>query len=147
MMIVLYPWLKALHIISMVAWMAALFYLPRLYSYHVSSGGRESNSHDIFSVMERRLLQIIATPAMLLTWIFGLLLLWVPGIIDWQAFWPWLKLAAILAMTWFQFWLAARRRELLNGDCRLSAKMFRRMNEVPTVLLIVIVIMVIVRPF
>ena len=147
MIIVLYPWLKALHIISMVAWMAALFYLPRLYSYHVSSGGRESNSHDIFSVMERRLLRIIATPAMLLTWIFGFLLLWVPGIIDWQAFWPWVKLVAILAMTWFHMWLAGRRRELLNGDCRLSAKMFRRMNEVPTVLLIVIVIMVIVRPF
>lgn len=147
MFITLYPWLKALHIISVIAWMAAIFYLPRLFAYHVSTGGASSASHEVFSTMEKRLLQIIATPAMLLTWIFGLFLVMVPGIVDWQSVWPWVKAASILIITWFHFWLAGRRRELLSGNCRFSARSFRMMNEVPTVLVIVIVIMVIVRPF
>ncbi len=143
----IYLWIKAGHIISVISWMAALFYLPRLYVYHTESGGGQSVSHDLFTVMERRLLQIIATPAMILSWLFGLLLLMVPGTVDWGAVWIYVKVAAVLAMTWFHMWLAGRRHELLAGTCQVTAKHFRKMNEVPTVLMLVIVVMVIVRPF
>lgn len=139
------PWLKAAHIISMVAWMAAIFYLPRLFAYHVKTGGINSVSHEVFVVMERRLLQIIATPAMLLTWLFGLAL--VHGVVDWTAVWPWVKFIGIIVMTWFHFWLAGRRKLLMAGNCPTSERAFRIMNELPTVLMIIIVLMVVVKPF
>lgn len=142
-----YLWIKVFHIIFMIAWMAALFYLPRLYAYHVRSGGEKSGAHDLFRVMERRLLKIIATPAMILTWLFGIILTMVPGVIDWQQFWPWIKFFAVIGMTWFHFWLASKRIELQDGNCYVSERYFKLMNEVPTVLLLLIVIMVIIRPF
>lgn len=142
-----YLWIKAFHIISVIAWMAAIFYLPRLYAYHVKSGGQSSPAHDLFIVMEKRLLKIIATPAMVLTWFFGLLLLLIPGLIDWQEIWLWVKFSSILAMTWFHFWLAGRRKELQLGLCQVSERRFRVLNEVPTLLMVLIVIMVIIRPF
>ena len=143
----LYPWLKAAHIISVIAWMAAVFYLPRLFAYHAGTGGIRSPSHETFVVMERRLLQIIATPAMLLTWLFGLMLLMTPGIVGWHEIWPWAKAFGVLAMTLFHFWLARQRRTLITGECAVSEKRFRAMNEIPTALVILIVIMVVVRPF
>lgn len=142
-----YPWIKAFHILAVIAWMAAILYLPRLYMYHVRSGGAESVSHDLFMVMERRLLQIIATPAMLAVWLFGLALMMTPGLVDWSSIWPWGKAVGILGMTWFHFWLAARRRELADGSCAVSAGRFRLMNEVPAVLAVIIVILVVVKPF
>ncbi len=142
----LYPWLKALHVISVIAWMAALLYLPRLYYYHRTEEMAGRDVGKLFSVMESRLLRIIATPAMLASWLFGLLLVSVPGIIDWGQLWPWLKAACIVIMTWFHFWLAGRRKELSQGACRVDPRSFKLMNEVPSVLIIVIVIMVVVRP-
>ncbi len=141
-----YPWIKALHLIAVVCWMAGLFYLPRLYFYHVTEGSKPDITQ-LFSTMETRLLKIITTPAMLATWIFGIILMAIPGIVDWQMIWMWGKLASVLLLTVFHFWLASKRRELIAGTCQVSGKTFKLMNEIPTVLLIVIVVFVVVKPF
>ncbi len=140
----LYPWVKAFHIISVTAWMAGLFYLPRLYVYHTE---REltGEAAEMFVVMERRLLRGIMTPAMVATWLFGLCLILTPGIVDWSAVWPWTKAASVVAMSWFHLWLAARRKDFGAGTNSRTGRTYRLMNEVPTVLLIVIVISVVVK--
>ncbi|MBZ0128335.1 MAG: protoporphyrinogen oxidase HemJ [Rhodobacteraceae bacterium] len=143
----IYPWTKVLHVISVIAWMAGLFYLPRLFVYHVEKAGSEGAQHDLFQVMERRLYHAIMMPAMLATWLFGLTLVFTPGIIDWSDAWPWVKAAMVLGMTWFHFWLDQRRKELILGTCTITGRGFRMMNEVPTLLMVVIVVMVIARPF
>lgn len=142
-----YPWIKSLHVISVISWMAGLFYLPRLFVHHVEQAGFEGNTHRVFEVMELKLLRIIMNPAMVATWVFGLLLAFTPGIVDWSAFWPWIKAAMIIAMTWFHHWLGLRRKEIRDGTCVVTGRQFRLMNEVPTVLMIVIVVMIIARPF
>ncbi len=140
-----YPWTKSLHVIAMVAWMAGLFYLPRLFVYHVERAG--AGVGELFATMERRLLHAIMTPAMIATWILGLLLVATPGIVDWGLVWPWTKAVAVLALTWFHMWCARQRRLLAEGSPRRSGRHYRMMNEVPTLLLIVIVISVVARPF
>ena len=100
-LISLYPWTKALHIVSVVAWMAGIFYLPRLFVYHAESVEQGSDTDALFKIMERRLLRAIMNPASIATWIFGLMLVFTPGIVDWSAVWPYTKGASILAMTWF----------------------------------------------
>lgn len=141
-----YPWIKALHLIAVVCWMAGLFYLPRLYFYHVTEGSKPDITQ-LFTTMETRLLKIITTPAMLATWIFGIILMAMPGNVDWQMIWMWGKLASVLLLTVFHFWLASKRKELIAGTCQVSGKTFKLMNEIPTVLLIVIVVFVVVKPF
>jgi putative membrane protein len=143
-----YPWTKTLHVISVIAWMAGLFYLPRLYVYHVervAAIGGETET--LFRTMEVRLLRAIMAPAMIATWVFGLALLATPGVVDWSAVWPWSKAAAVLAMTWFHHWLGLRRKDFVAGTNTRSGRTYRMMNEVPTLLLIVIVVSVIARPF
>ena len=143
-----YPWTKALHVIAMVAWMAGLFYLPRLYVYHAEQGASDARIDGLFQVMERRLLRAIMAPAMIATWAFGLLLLATPGVVDFGSdLWIYPKLAGVLLLSWFHMWLAARRRDFAAGRNRISGRHYRMMNEVPTLALIVIVVMVIVRPF
>ena len=143
----MYPWLKAGHIISVISWMAGIFYLPRLFVHHSEKVEVPSQTDRLFSIMESKLLKVIMTPAMLTTWGFGLSLAVIPGVLDWSDIWPWVKLISIIAMTWFHFWLAKRQRDFELGDNQLTGKTYRIMNEVPTVLLLVIVIMVGVRPF
>ncbi|MEL7106361.1 MAG: CopD family protein [Pseudomonadota bacterium] len=142
-----YPWIKSLHVISVIAWMAGLFYLPRLFVYHVEQVSTGSEADVMFQTMERRLLKAIMNPAMMASWLFGLILVATPGIIDWGAVWPWMKFVSILAMTWFHMWLGARRKGFLAGTNTLTGRRYRLMNEVPTVLLIIIVVSVIARPF
>jgi putative membrane protein len=146
-LIAMYPWLKAGHIISVISWMAGIFYLPRLFVHHSEKVEVPSQTDRLFSMMESKLLKVIMTPAMLATWGFGLSLAMIPGVLDWSDIWPWVKLMSIIAMTWFHFWLAKRQRNFELGDNQLTGKTYRIMNEVPTVLLLVIVIMVVVRPF
>lgn len=143
----LYPWTKTLHVISVIAWMAGLFYLPRLFVYHVEEVEPNSKTDTMFQTMERRLLRAIMNPAMIATWIFGLALAATPGVVEWGAFWPWTKLVAIAGMTWFHHWLGRRRKEFITGTNTRSGRQYRIMNEVPTLLLIVIVVSVIARPF
>ena len=146
-LIAMYPWLKAGHIISVISWMAGLFYLPRLFVHHSEKVEVPSQTDRLFSMMESNLLNVLMTPAMLATWGFGLSLTVIPGVLNWSDIWPWVKLMSIIAMTWFHFWLAKRQRDFELGDNQLTGKTYRIMNEVPTVLLLVIVIMVVVRPF
>jgi len=143
----LYVWIKVLHVISVIAWMAGLFYLPRLFVYHVERVAKGSDTDDLFQTMERRLLKAIMNPAMISSWVFGLSLVLTPGVVDWGAVWPWTKLGAILGMTWFHMWLAKERKALIAGTSAVSGRGFRMMNEVPTLLMIVIVVSVIARPF
>ncbi|MEX1233659.1 MAG: protoporphyrinogen oxidase HemJ [Roseovarius sp.] len=141
----LYLWTKSLHIISVVAWMAGLFYLPRLYVYHAEASAPGDSRDEIFQVMERRLLRAIMNPAMVSTWLFGLLLVLTPGIVDWSSVWPWVKAGGVLGMTWFHHWLGLRRKEFIQGTSPISGRTFRLMNEVPTVALIVIVFAVVLK--
>ena len=140
-----YPWIKALHVISVIAWMAGLFYLPRLFVYHVEQVQAGSPTDDMFQVMERRLLKAIINPASIATWAFGLALAFTPGIVDWTAVWPWTKAACVVAMTLFHHWLGRRRKDFAAGQNSLSGRQYRMMNEVPTLLMMIIVVSVIVK--
>lgn len=140
-----YLWVKALHIISVISWMAALFYLPRLMVHHTERVGLEGETHDLFMMMEGKLAKVIMNPAMMATWGFGILLAATPGIVDWSAVWPWTKLTGILAMTAFHIWLMRRVRGFEAGQNTLTGKQYRMMNEVPTVLMIVIVFSVVLK--
>ncbi|WP_371155995.1 protoporphyrinogen oxidase HemJ [Jannaschia sp. 2305UL9-9] len=142
----IYIWAKALHVISMVAWMAGIFYLPRLFVYHVERQASVPEMIPTLEIMERRLLKAIMTPAMIATWIFGLIMVGMGGF-DWSAAWSWIKLAAVIAMSAFHMWCAKERKALAAGQSTVSGRGYRMMNEVPTILLIIIVIAVIVRPF
>lgn len=138
----MYVWTKAFHILSVITWMAGLFYLPRLFVYHVEQDALHS---PVFEIMEVKLLRVIMNPAMIATWTFGLLLVFTPGVVDWLSVWPWLKLIGISGLTWFHHWLGRRRKDLLAGTCALTGKQFRLMNEVPTLLMVVIVLSVVVK--
>ncbi|NKB29284.1 MAG: hypothetical protein GKR99_17700 [Rhodobacteraceae bacterium] len=141
----IYPWVKAAHVISVIAWMAGLFYLPRLFVHNAEQG--EKGHAALLTMMQGKLLKVIMRPAMVAAWVFGLTLVFTPGIVDWASWWPWSKAAAVLAMTWFHHWCLARQHEFVAGKNTRTGKHYRLMNEVPTVLVVVIVISVIVRPF
>lgn len=142
----MYLWIKSLHIISMVAWMAGMFYLPRLYVYH-SDAEIGSDMSETFKVMERRLLRGIINPAMIMTFLFGGLLLMTPGIVDWSDIWIWLKLALVFLMAGYHGYLSRWRKEFAADENQHDAKFYRMVNEIPTVLAIGIVILVVVKPF
>ena len=135
--------LLAGHIISFTAWMAGLFYLPRLYVYHcqVAPGSAESAR---FKVMERRLLRQIINPAMIATWIFGILLVLTPGAVNWHAAWWWTKLIAVVLMSGFHGACSKWRRNFLNDANTKSEKFYRIANEVPTILFVIIVLVVVI---
>jgi putative membrane protein len=146
MLIHLYPWVLSFHVMSLIAWMAAMFYLPRLYVYHcqVAVGSSESER---FKVMERRLLKQIMTPAMIATWLFGILLVLTPGIITWHQGWWYVKLVSVLLLTGFHGAASKWRKDFLNDRNKRPERFYRIANEVPTILMAVIVIMVVVQPF
>ena len=139
-----YPWMKSLHVMAVISWMAGLFYLPRLFVYHAERGQKGEEPAASFRIMEDKLLRMIMNPAMIMSWICGLALVFTPGIVDWSMIWPWTKAAAVLGMTWFHMWLAGQRRALAAGH-GLSGRSYRMMNELPTLLMVVIVISVIVK--
>jgi putative membrane protein len=138
-------WLKALHIISFTAWMAGMFYLPRLYVYHAGAV-RGSDSDKMLQVMERRLLRIIINPAMILTFIFGIsLVASEPEVL--QQGWLHAKIFLVLCMTGVHGYLAKIRKDFERGENIRTDKFYRLLNEIPTFLLILIVILVIIKPF
>jgi len=141
----IWPWTKALHIVSVIAWMAGLFYLPRIFVYHAESVRIGSETDVLFQTMERKLLRLIMNPAMIATWVFGLMLVFTPGIVDWSSIWPWTKAAGVLAMTEFHHWLGRRRKDFIRGTNSRSGRHYRLMNEVPTVLVVLIVFSVVLR--
>ena len=140
-----YLWIKALHIISVIAWAAGMLYLPRLFVYHADKlPGSEAS--EMLKVMERRLLRAIVNPAMVATFIFGGLLLVTPDLIDWSAGWIYAKLTLVAIMLVLQGAFSRWRLDFEADRNTRSARFYRIVNEVPTLLLIVIVILVVVRP-
>jgi protoporphyrinogen IX oxidase len=143
----MYFWLKALHIIAVIAWMAGMLYLPRLFVYHCEAepGSKQSET---FKVMERRLLRAIINPAMIATWLLGLALIWLMGK---DAFlgagWLHLKIVLVLGLSVLHGMLARYRKDFAADRNRHTAKFYRVINEIPTVLLIAIVILAVVKPF
>lgn len=146
MLAALYPWIKSLHIVSIVAWMAGLLYLPRLYVYHadVPAG---SNRARLFEIMERRLLRGIMLPSVVGAYLFGGMLAGTPEIVDWGQGWIWVKLALVGFLTLYHVLLARWRRDFAASRYPHTARFFRAINELPAVALLVIVILVVVRPF
>jgi putative membrane protein len=139
-----YNLVKAGHIIAVIAWMAGMLYLPRLFVYHAQSQ-RGSIQSETFKVMERRLLKTIILPAMILTWTFGIALVWSSGFYTQ----PWFhaKFLLVLILSGVHGWFSRLTRDFANDRNTRSPKFYRMINEIPTVLLIVIVILVVVKPF
>jgi putative membrane protein len=141
-----YPWIKALHIIAVIAWMAGLLYLPRLFVNHagVDAGTQAS---EMLKGMEGRLMRIIMRPAGLMTILFGGMLLSTPGIVDWSMTWIWLKLLFVLGLLAMHGMMEGWRAAFARDANTKPAKFFRMINEVPTLLMIFIVLLVVAKPF
>ncbi len=140
----LYLLFKSLHIIAVISWMAGLLYLPRIFVYHAES--QHDSQREIFKVMERKLYNFIMMPAMILSWLFGFLLIHSLGFSIFQELWMQIKTVAILLLTHYHFYLGKHLRLFLGGENSKSSKFFRIINEIPTILLIVIVFVVVFKP-
>ena len=143
---VLYPWLKAFHLIAVIFWMAGLLYLPRLFVYHsaAQSGGElEAKMEDA----EAKLLRIIMNPAMMAAFLLGLVLIGYKAAAGGVALWLWIKVALAFSLIFYHVFLAKTRKQFLNGGRPKSEKFFRRINEIPALVTVVIVILAIVKPF
>lgn len=140
-----YVWIKALHIIAVISWMAGMLYLPRLFVYHA---GAQTGSElsETFKTMERRLLRIIMNPALIATWIFGLAMLTADPLLL-KSGWFHAKLTAIVLLTGMHMMFSRWRKDFEKDSNRKSAKFFRIVNEVPTLLMIAIVLLAVVKPF
>jgi putative membrane protein len=139
-----YLWLRALHIIAVIAWMAGLLYLPRLFVYHCDAPAGSVQS-ETFKIMERRLLRAIMTPALVAVWVLGLLLAWQGNL--WAAGWFHAKLLLVVALSALHHVLAMYRKAFEADRNRHPARFYRMLNEVPTLLMIGIVILAVVKPF
>ncbi len=142
----LYPWTKALHLIAVISWMAGLLYLPRLFVYHAATEPGSAQS-ETFKVMERRLLRAIMNPAMGATYLFGVAVLLTPGIVDWSAGWIHAKLVLVAVLTWHHHRQARWMKDFAADRNARPVRFFRIQNEIPTLVMIGIVILVVVRPF
>ena len=136
---------KSLHLIAVISWMAGLLYLPRIFVYHVENLN-DQNSSSIFKIMERKLFFYIMTPAMILSWIFGLILILILGIDVFFTLWVKLKLLFVILLTIYHFYLFKLLKDFSLNRNTKSSKFFRILNEVPTILLILIVFIVIFKP-
>jgi len=143
---VAYPWTKSLHIISVIAWMAGLLYLPRLFVYHCDWPAGSETSEQL-KVMERRLLRAIMNPAMIATYVFGVSLAFTPGIVDWSAGWFHVKVTLVIILTVLHHVYAKHRKDFAADRNTRSSRYYRLANEAPTLAMIGIVVMVVVRPF
>jgi putative membrane protein len=139
-------WIKSLHIISVIAWMAGMMYLPRLFVYHCEAGSGSEKS-ETFKIMERKLLRGIINPAMIATFLFGGMLLLTPGVIDWQSGWIWIKLALVLALGAMHGMFSKWRRQFEADVNTRPARFYRIVNEIPFVIMVFIVLLVELRPF
>ncbi|TCR90222.1 protoporphyrinogen oxidase HemJ [Rhizobium sp. BK376] len=140
----LYLWIKTLHIIAVISWMAGLFYMPRLFIYHTDAEVGSVQS-ETFKVMEQRLLKVIMNPAMMLTWIFGLYLAW--SVYGFQGTWLHMKIGLVVLLTLVHISFSRSVKAFARDKNRHSARYWRYMNEAPTILMIAIVILVVVKPF
>jgi len=140
-----YLWLKAFHIMAVIAWFAGLFYIFRLFVYHI-----ESDSEDVHRLMETaqaKLLRIIMNPAMIVAWVLGLLLIAMQSQYIFSQGWLHIKLLFVVLLTGYHMYAARVRKQLLAGTCKLTGKQARLINEVPAVIMLVVVLMVELQPF
>lgn len=142
----IYPWTKALHVISIIAWMAGMFYLPRLFVYHADAA-KGSELSETLKVMERRLLRAIINPAMIAAFVFGTMLLLTPGVIDWSAGWIYLKLALVAGLSLLHHLFAQWRKTFERDENMRGARFYRVVNEAPTLLMIGIVVLAVTKAF
>ena len=140
-----YSWFKVLHIFAVISWMVGLLYLPRIYVYHTRVS-RDSEADKIFQLMEYRLLKIIMNPAMIMTFIFGLINAHIYGFVA-LGVWFHIKITAVLGLSCIHGLLAKWRKDFANGTNKHSEKFYRIINEVPAILMLVAIIMVIIKPF
>tara|TARA_B100000315_G_scaffold254983_1_gene297212 strand:- start:2085 stop:2519 length:435 start_codon:yes stop_codon:yes gene_type:complete len=136
---------KSLHLIAVIAWMAGLLYLPRIFVYHSENIG-DLNSSNIFKIMEKKLFYYIMTPAMILTWLFGLLLVYTLGFSIFNELWIQLKFIFVTLLTIYHFYLGHCVRNFIIDQNTNSSKFYRIINELPTILLIFIVFIVVFKP-
>jgi putative membrane protein len=139
-----YPWIKALHVIAVISWMAGMLYMPRLFIYHGDCSPDSDQAHT-FSVMEQRLMKVIMNPAMAISWILGLYIAWT--VFEFQGGWLHAKLAATVVLSGVHGYFAKSVKAFGRGEYVGNARFWRLMNEVPTLLMIAIVVLVIVKPF
>lgn len=131
---------------AVIAWMAGLFYLPRLFVYHAERATVGSELDHTFQIMEEKLLRVIMNPAMIVAWVAGLIMIGL-GAFDWGSVWAWVKIISVISMSAAHGWMAVRRKEFAAGINTRSGRTYRLFNEVPTVLMLLIVVAVVVRPF
>lgn len=141
-----YIWIKALHVIAVISWMAGMLYLPRLYVYHAQADAGSELSETL-KIMERKLLRIIINPAMIITWILGLAMISANHSLMTSGGWLHAKLACVIGLQIFHAFLSRWRKAFLKDQNKHTPGFFRKVNEIPTVLMIIIVIMVVVKPF
>ena len=141
-----YPWIKALHVVSVIAWMAGLLYLPRLFVYHAAENPGSPTS-ETFKIMERRLLRAIMNPAMVAVFVLGALLALTPGVVDWASVWMYAKLALVAGLAVLHHAMGRWRTDFAEDRNTRPTRFYRMVNELPTLLMIAIVILVIVKPF
>jgi len=140
----LYLTLKAIHVIAVISWMVGLLYLPRLFVYHVENNGAESSK--IFKVMEKRLMKIIMNPAMIITWLSGLSVLWILGFNNIFSLWLSIKFLFVIVLSGYHSFLSKCLKDFESDRNKRSSKFFRVINEIPTIILIIIVFLVIFKP-
>jgi putative membrane protein len=144
----IYPWSKALHIIAVISWMAGLLYLPRLFVHHVERAAGNAEMTATFEMMERKLLRFIMNPAMVVSWVMGICLVFTPGVVDLSSdIWLHIKFVLIIIMSLMHHRFGIWRKELAAGTNTRTGRYFRMMNEVPTLAMIGIVVLAVVRPF
>ncbi len=136
---------KSLHLIAVISWMAGLLYLPRIFVYHTETVNNK-DKYDTFLIMERRLLIYIMNPSMILSWIFGLLLIYSIGINSLGELWMIIKIILVLALTFYHFYLFSCHKNFAENNNSRSSKFYRFINEVPTILLIFIIFVVVFKP-
>lgn len=141
-----YDWIKAFHVIAIISWMAGMLYLPRLYVYHATAD-KGSELSETFKIMERKLLRLIINPALIAAWLFGLSMIYANPTMLTAGKWLHVKLAAVLLLMVFHAFLSRWRKAFLRDENTHTAGFYRKVNEIPAVLMVVIVIMVIVKPF
>jgi putative membrane protein len=140
----LYLTLKAIHVIAVISWMVGLLYLPRLFVYHVENNNAEASK--IFKVMEKRLMKIIMNPAMIITWLSGLSVLWILGFNNIFSLWLSIKFLFVIVLSGYHGFLSKCLKDFESDRNKRSSKFFRVINEIPTIILIIIVFLVIFKP-
>ena len=136
---------KSLHLIAVISWMAGLLYLPRIFVYHVENSEKKETT-EIFEIMEKRLYLYIMRPAMILSWLFGIILIYITGIDTFSQFWMHIKLGLVVLLTIYHEYLGVCLKSLKLKTNTKTSKFFRIINEVPTIILIFIIFIVIFKP-